>query len=93
MKLSKEERKRLIDEPGMSWRDWTRYVLLKYWYIFFAFLIDIGVPIQYLENFELTNTRFAYGEMLASIVLEPVLIYIEYRIFKIIFPKEKDTIR
>lgn len=93
MKLSKEERKRLIDEPGMSWKVWARFVLLKYWYVFFAFLIDIGVPIQYVENYELTNTTLAYYEMLASLAIVPVFIYIEYKIFTFLFPKEKDTIR
>jgi hypothetical protein len=92
MKLSKEERKRIIDEPGMNWRDWGRFVLLKYWYIFFSFLTDIGIPIQYLENYELVGNRIAYYEMIISLMMEPLLIYAELRIYKILFPREKDTI-
>jgi len=92
MKLSKEERKRIIDEPGMKWGEWARFVLLKYWYIFFSFLIDIGIPIQYLENYEFLGTRFAYYQLIISLLVEPILIYAEIRIYKLLFPTVKDTV-
>ncbi len=92
MKLSKEERKRIIEEPGMGWKEWARFVLLKYWFIFLSFLIDIGIPIQYVENYELIGTKTAYYEVILSTIAEPFLIYAEFRIYRVLFPREKDTI-
>ncbi len=85
MKLSEEERKKLVRDPGLSWSKWARFVLLRYWYVFFSLLIDLGIPVQYLENYELVGSRFSYYEFLASLISIPVLMYIEIFLYRKLF--------
>lgn len=82
-----EERKKLIKEPGLSWKKWARYVLFKYWYVFFCLLIDLGIPLQYIENYEFIGSS-GYYDMLFSIISIPFLIIAEGFIYKRLFPKE-----
>ncbi len=80
------ERKKLIDEPGLSWKKWARQVLLKYWYIFFCMLLDLGLPVQFIENYEFVGSK-GYYEMLLSIIIIPFLIVAEGLIYRKLFPK------
>ena len=87
MRYTNEERQKLIDDPGLPWKKWFRYVLFKYWYAFFCLLIDLGIPIQYIENYELIGNS-GYWPMIASLVSVPFLITVEALLYKKLFPKE-----
>ena len=89
MKHGNEERKKLIEDPGMSWRRWARFVLLRYWYFFISFFIDMAVPLQYLENYELNGGKTAYYEYIGSLASLPFLIAIELLIYKKLFNDEE----
>ncbi|MGC8644928.1 MAG: hypothetical protein ACP5UO_01510 [Thermoplasmata archaeon] len=86
-KLEGEERKRAIEEPGKSWRQWAREDLARYWYAILCLFVDIVFYIQFVQNF------FRYGgEMsliyvvLATFALAP-MIYVEFLIYRRLFPE------
>ena len=86
-KLEGEERKRAIEDPGKSWRQWAREDLARYWYVVLCLFVDLLFNLQFTQNY------FRYGgelnlifTLLSVLALIP-MIYIEYLIYKRLFPE------
>jgi len=86
-KLEGEERKRAIEDPGKSWRQWAREDLARYWYVVLCLFVDLLFNLQFTQNY------FRYGgelnlifTLLSVLALVP-MIYIEYLIYKRLFPE------
>ncbi|MEM0140963.1 MAG: hypothetical protein QXN66_02880 [Thermoplasmatales archaeon] len=86
-KLEGEERKKAIDEPGKSWRQWAREDLARYWYVVLCLFIDVMFFIQFVQNFfnneVLLNLIYV---VFATAALIP-MIYIELHIYRRLFPE------
>lgn len=85
-KLEGEERKEGIEESGKSRKRWVREDLARYWYVILCLFVDVVFNLQFVE----TYSRFG-GEvnLILVVVSFPVLIpvvYIEYLIYRRLFP-------
>ncbi len=86
-KLEGEEREKAIEDHGKSWRRWARDDLARYWYILLCMFVDLLFNLQFIQYY------FRYGgelnlifTLLSALALVPML-YIEYLIYKKLFPE------
>ena len=84
-KLEGEERKKTIEDPGKSWKQWAREDLARYWYILLCMFIDVFFNLPFTQNYVsyggLKNLFF----LLTSIVILVLIIYAEFKIYKKLF--------
>ena len=85
-RLEGEERKKAIEEPGKSWKQWAREDLARYWYVILCLFVDIMLNLTFVEAY--SRYGGTYNLILAVISLAALVpaAYVEYMIYKRLFP-------
>ena len=74
-----EEKKKALEEPGPSWRDWLYYEAFKWWLAIALLVVDSWVVAQWLELSATVGVNLAVVGAVLSIL---GAIYVEFLLYR-----------
>lgn len=85
-RVTGQERKELIDQPGKSWKRWAREDLARYWYFILCLFADLSLNLTFVEGYTRYGDRQDFVLSIATGLALIPIIYVEHAIYKRLFP-------
>ena len=84
----KQERRRALQDPGPSWREWFFYDHAKWWVGLAFLIVDAWIVTAFVQNGSLTADGFV-----ETLALLAVAIYLEVLLYRFLWRRPAETRR